>query len=206
MTDIRDFIMRRNGIISVLLVWTAVFIAGATARADYMPVFSIESGSALICWTATGDDGYYGKAAQYDIRYSRYAPGADTVVWWENCRQFEFEPDPLNPGEKQCSVIDNLDEGIEYFFAMKVADEAGNWSAISNIASTIYEYHACADVDNDGLFSLLDLIYLVDVLFREGPPPAEGTGNVNGDLHINILDLIYLIEFKYYEGAPPLCN
>src|SRR5215204_909542 len=41
------------------------------------------NGSIWLRWTATGDDGTTGRAARYDIRYSRYPiAGTDTVGWW----------------------------------------------------------------------------------------------------------------------------
>src|SRR5204863_9051600 len=91
------------------------------------------SGTATITltWTAPGDDGQNGIAAQYDLRYrtssitqSNYA--TSTLV--------SGEPAPAASGTTQICVVTGLNYGTTYYFALKTSDERGNWSPISNIA------------------------------------------------------------------------
>ncbi len=186
--------------------FAAIFIHfQPSAMAGVDPMLYLDGSTLMICWSATGDDGLNGKAAGYDLRYSMAPPGADTAAWWEQCQQVTDEPEPAWPGERQCYTIENIQEGSQYYFAIKVFDEAGNTSAISNIASTIYDYHACADVDGDGFFSILDMIYMIQAIFKEGPPIAEGTGDVDNDGRVNVLDIIYLIRYQHMDGPAPLC-
>lgn len=188
------------------LYFVFIFICiNTSSRAYYNPVTYLDGTSLTVCWTATGDDGQNGKAAHYDIRYSQTAPQSDTLAWWEQCQQATNEPAPAWPGERQCMTIDNIEEGAQYYIALKVYDEAGNASPLSNIASTILEYYACADVDGDGWFSVLDIIYLIQSIYKDGPPPMPETGDINGDGHINILDILNMIDFRFKSGPAPVC-
>jgi hypothetical protein len=63
------------------------------------------------------------------------------------------------------------------------------------------------DVDHSGAINVVDLTYLVEFLFFDGPaPPCEEEGNVDGTGGINVADLTYLVEFLFFDGpAPPPC-
>jgi len=64
----------------------------------------------------------------------------------------------------------------------------------------------CGDTDGDGIVNLLDITYLIDYLYRGGPPPVDGeAADVNHDGSINILDITYLIDFLYKGGPAPDC-
>jgi hypothetical protein len=83
----------------------------------------------MLTWTATGDDGLAGQAAAYDIRYF-YEPVTEQN--WQSAGQAASEPSPKPSGEQDTCKVTNLTPGINYYFAMKVADEVPNWSDISN--------------------------------------------------------------------------
>jgi hypothetical protein len=74
------------------------------------------------------------------------------------------------------------------------------------------EYVCCVgirgNVDGDpgDNINVADLTYLVDYLFRGGPPPpCTEEGNVDGDPgeNINIADLTYLVDYLFRGGPPP---
>ncbi|MFQ5649774.1 MAG: Ig-like domain-containing protein [bacterium] len=83
-------------------------------------------------WTAKGDDGSTGQASSYDLRFSTF-----------NINDANFEqaipvtgvPAPALAGTPESFVVTALQPGTQYNFAIKVIDEAGNVSDISNIAS-----------------------------------------------------------------------
>lgn len=86
--------------------------------------------SVTIQWTAPGDDGTTGTAAQYDVRYSTSAInegnfGAATRV--------TGAPAPQAAGTTQSMDVTGLTPSTSYWFAIKTADEQGNWSTISNL-------------------------------------------------------------------------
>ncbi len=85
---------------------------------------------AVIRWTATGDDGMQGNANAYDIRYSS-APISDAS--WEQATRIEGAPRPQPPGSTETFTIDGLDPGMTYYVALKVLDNVGNASGLSNV-------------------------------------------------------------------------
>ncbi len=67
-------------------------------------------------------------------------------------------------------------------------------------------HYICADVDNDGNVNILDIVYLINYKYKEGPAPyILRLGDVDGIDPINILDIIYLINSIYKEGPDPDC-
>ena len=66
----------------------------------------------------------------------------------------------------------------------------------------------CGDIDNNGQFqAILELTYLVDRIFRGGPPPPNlPAADVNGDgVVANILDLTYMVDYIFRGGPDPNC-
>lgn len=60
------------------------------------------------------------------------------------------------------------------------------------------------DADGSGDINLLDITYLIDYLYKGGPPPVTfeaGDADANG--LINLLDITYLINYLYSGGPPP---
>jgi chitodextrinase len=88
--------------------------------------------SVTLHWTAPGDDSTTGTAALYDIRYSA---SAITPANWSSAIQVTGEPTPHAAGTAESMLITGLQPATTYYFAIKAADEAGNWSGLSNIAT-----------------------------------------------------------------------
>jgi len=64
----------------------------------------------------------------------------------------------------------------------------------------------CGDPDGSLTINILDVTFLINYLYKGGPPPdPEASGDANGDGSINILDVTYLINYLYKDGAPPIC-
>jgi len=84
-------------------------------------------------WNATGDDGLTGIANSYDIRYrtSPIVSQADFAV----ATQAAGEPAPLSPGMPQSFTVTGLSPDTLYYFGIKVLDEAGGTSPLSNVVS-----------------------------------------------------------------------
>ncbi|MBN2089980.1 T9SS type A sorting domain-containing protein, partial [candidate division KSB1 bacterium] len=93
--------------------------------------------SLMLIWTATGDDDLMGTASQYDLRYDSNPPLNDTTTWWNDAQKYSSVPSPSAIGRTDSVVLRNLSLGQSLYFAIKVADNAGNWSGISNIASNV---------------------------------------------------------------------
>ena len=97
------------------------------------PAIQAAAGTATITltWTAPGDDGQNGVASQYDLRYLTSSISETNFAL---STQVSGEPAPALAGTTQTVTVGGLNYGTTYYFALKTADERGNWSAISNIA------------------------------------------------------------------------
>ncbi|MBU1701341.1 MAG: hypothetical protein KJ970_10685 [Candidatus Eisenbacteria bacterium] len=88
--------------------------------------------SATLMWTAPGNNGFEGMADEYDLRY---ALAIITEESWDEAIQVQDVPSPESPGTEESFKISGLELETPYFFAIKTADGALNWSELSNIVS-----------------------------------------------------------------------
>lgn len=115
------------------------FVAVVTAIFLITPMESFgqtATKSITLSWTASGDDGSTGTATVYDIRYST---SLITDANWNAAIQVTNEPTPQLAGSSESLVIDSLEPNSTYYFAIKTADEADNWSVLSNVISKTTE-------------------------------------------------------------------
>jgi hypothetical protein len=85
-----------------------------------------------LTWTATGDDAGSGTASFYDIRYST---SEITDANWDTATYVSGETKPQPSGSSETLTVTGLSEGTTYYFAMKVIDNVGNTSELSNVVS-----------------------------------------------------------------------
>ncbi|KAA3634650.1 MAG: hypothetical protein DWP97_06610, partial [Calditrichaeota bacterium] len=89
-----------------------------------------QSETVTLNWTAPGDDGSTGQASYYDIRYST---SMINDANWDFATQVNNEPTPQMAGAAESFDIQGLQENTTYYIAIKAADEAMNWSGLSNV-------------------------------------------------------------------------
>lgn len=87
-----------------------------------------------LTWTAPGDDGTVGTAAQYDLRYAEFAIDDNN---WDQATPVAGLATPLSSGNVERYSISGLAAGTTYYFAVKTADEVPNWSGLSNVATVV---------------------------------------------------------------------
>jgi len=64
------------------------------------------------------------------------------------------------------------------------------------------------DLNNDNNFSILDVIYLINYKYKDGPAPVPDeicSADTDCNCEINIIDAVLLISYMYKSGLPP-CN
>lgn len=88
-----------------------------------------------LAWTAPGDNGNSGQAAEYDLRYSEVEINSAS---WELAQPVTISS-PLQAGEQESATVFPLEADRQYYFAIKTRDAAGNWSGLSNVVETTTE-------------------------------------------------------------------
>ncbi|UCB52662.1 MAG: dockerin type I repeat-containing protein [Candidatus Zixiibacteriota bacterium] len=62
------------------------------------------------------------------------------------------------------------------------------------------------DATGDGVVNIADVMYMINYLYRSGPPPASfEAGDANCDDDHSLLDIVFLINYLYKGGPPPGC-
>jgi len=128
-----DEVPNWSAISNILSVTTPV--AGDVVRpaaVANLGISGLTETTASLGWTAVGDDSLTGTAASYDLRYST---SPITAANWASATQVTGEPAPGAPGAAQSATATGLTRQTRYYFALKVGDEAGNFSALSNVPS-----------------------------------------------------------------------
>ncbi len=87
--------------------------------------------TAVLAWTAPGDDGNSGTATEYDLRRSGSTINASN---FSSATRITTSA-PQVAGSAECASLTGLQAGHAYYFALKTADDYGNWSDLSNLPS-----------------------------------------------------------------------
>ncbi|MCA9727538.1 MAG: fibronectin type III domain-containing protein, partial [Candidatus Eisenbacteria bacterium] len=83
-------------------------------------------------WTATGDDGSTGQATAYDLRQSL---SPITEANFETATPISGLPDPGPLGTPASVSLSQLTPDTEYYFALRILDEAGNGSNLTTTSA-----------------------------------------------------------------------
>ena len=133
--------MRVLIILSILLLpFTSIAQNGGTSSEGPVVYFTVgypnwdTTYTLTLHWSAVGDDGLIGTATIYDMRYG-YTPITESN--WANCTPLVGEPIPDTSGAKQQMTVCGVYPGVRYYYGLKVSDDAGNWSELSNIFDTV---------------------------------------------------------------------
>ena len=105
---------------------------------------------------------------------------------------------------------------MEPFYGQNVPDEFLDQTAPWNETSPVYtevEYavHISpwdyrGDCNGDGVVDIGDVVYEINYLFRNGPPPEPmSAGDVNCDGIIELGDIVFLINYVFRNGPVPRC-
>lgn len=88
--------------------------------------------SVTLKWTAVGDDGTTGQASRYDVRHST---SPIDEAGFALATQAASEPKPSPSGSLESFKVTGLNQDTTYYFALKVYDNVGNASPLSNVFS-----------------------------------------------------------------------
>ena len=96
-----------------------------------LAVTTASSDQLTVTWVATGDDGAQGTATRYDLRIAAF-PIDDAS--FASAARVTTAPIPRAAGAAEQATIRGLTPLTTYYIAVKVLDEFGNASPISNVA------------------------------------------------------------------------
>jgi len=95
-----------------------------------------DDNSAVLSWTAPGDDGLEGTASYYQIKIHTEEINDSN---WQDASPINDPPDPQVAGSLESHTINDLTYYTDYYFALKAYDEVDNGSSLSNVAYTLLE-------------------------------------------------------------------
>lgn len=130
----RDEVGNWSGISNIHSVRTAEPPdAGPPAAVTDLVQVSVTDNSVVLMWTAVGDDGNEGLAFAYDIRFSVDPITEETFFDIIGDGIPDKSPVPGPPGTTEIWEIPNLTPSTTYNFGMKVLDDEGQYSPLSNV-------------------------------------------------------------------------
>ncbi len=184
------------GLVAVALI---LMLSPAVARSQGAPTDSL-----MLDWTAPGDDGSVGTASAFEMRYST-SPLDETG--WNSATLVSGLPAPQPAGTRQSIVVRGLTFGTTYWFGIKTVDEAGNWSALSNVLRWDWVLDTAAPAAPSGMSAALQ---------TGGDVQVGWSPNAEGDLAgytlyrafsasgpFNPLNGTLLVTTGYLDGAIP---
>jgi hypothetical protein len=63
---------------------------------------------------------------------------------------------------------------------------------------------SCGDMNGSGDINIADIVFMVNYIFRLGPPPHDPRkGDIDCDLRVTIGDVVYLINYVFKGGPEP---
>lgn len=116
-------LVRRDALGLIALLLLLLCLAPALSRAQ-------GADSLVVSWTAPGDDGYVGRALIYELRVAGFPMTEATFL---SGLIVPGVPNPADAGTHQSFILRGLSRGTTYWLGLRTQDEAGNWSAVSNI-------------------------------------------------------------------------
>jgi len=129
-----DEVLNWSGISNGATTWAQVIADSTTPSAiTNLSALAEEDGDVKLSWSAPGDDGWDNPISdgKYGVKWSTY-PSFD----WDGASNFDLEwATSTSPGANETKVITGLTGGTTHYFRIWTADEASNWSDLSNGAT-----------------------------------------------------------------------
>jgi hypothetical protein len=115
----------------------------------------------------------------------------------------------FNPGVGDSVYIDNTIDNISPYDYLVIPVDNGVMGRHSDIITidTHGPVFLCGDADNDGKINMLDILFIIAFIYKEGPAPEyPGAIDIDGQPGVNLLDILRLVAFIYKAGPEPDCS
>ncbi len=157
------------------------------------------------------------------------APGPQTAVAGDTVEFIVIttDPDPTDiltitkdgPGDLQTTPHPTPDTG---FFSWETTmddtlgsphvvtfyvDDGTGLKDTAEVVVNVYPYvppPKDGDLNRDGIVDVVDIVYLTNYLFQDGPPPnPPAAADINSDCYATISDVVYLVNYVFKMGPAP---
>ncbi|MDD5688243.1 MAG: carbohydrate-binding protein [Elusimicrobia bacterium] len=130
---IRLCVMFVLGIFTNVCILSGISDTTPPAKITYFLTAFPTSKTITLVWRSVGDDGNFGTATKYDIRYS-LSP-IITEAEWNAANKAKCDLTPNPAGSAESFIIFGLSPSTKYYFAIKAGDKVPNWSLLSKSPS-----------------------------------------------------------------------
>ncbi|MCP4634235.1 MAG: hypothetical protein GY855_15020 [candidate division Zixibacteria bacterium] len=114
----------------------------------------------------------------------------------DNCAE-QKNPSQIDTDED--GIGDVCDNCVEHYNPEQIDSDGNNIGDVCEFS--------CGDVEQDDLINILDIVFLINYKYKNGPAPNPlGIADVNHDTLIDILDIVYLVNSVYKNGPEPECS
>jgi formylglycine-generating enzyme required for sulfatase activity len=155
----------------------------APAEIRDLAASAVNSTTVRLDWHAPGDDRLSGTASAYDARWASAA--ITTEEDWDAATPADGEPAPSVRGSAESFDVTGLEPGGTYWFAVRTADEGGNWSGLSNVVSATTITGNAPPVLRDEAVSPLggtvDSLFVFEITYEDGDGDAPAVAEVRID-------------------------
>lgn len=153
-------------------------------------------------WTSTNNANDLNFLERTDVLLGSTDPVA--VSWY--AAKFILTPIAVTPSYTNPDYNYRYARTLNRWLAF-LADSAGFACTKDSSQITAYDRRLLnpdGDSNGDGSIDLGDVVYILNYLFKAGPPPFPmHKANVNGDDTVDLGDAIYLLNYLFKGGPPP---
>ncbi|PKK82392.1 MAG: hypothetical protein CVT49_13975 [candidate division Zixibacteria bacterium HGW-Zixibacteria-1] len=162
---------------------------------------------------ATGVDGWPDIQVRSDTYYHAPLPNIDIFGAAPGAQViYTFNSNSGNPfyGNKPVGIAFDTHHGKRVILGCPLyyLTEASAQALITKVFEYFGEESVLyGDANGDWAMNLLDITYLINYLYKDGPGPVDpNNGDPNGSCAVNILDVTYLINYLYKSGPEPVAG
>jgi len=153
------------------------------------------------------NESYCGELANgYDTRFlfsfgpfNEVAPGESLIFAVAFVIGETLHVDPLN-----LAVDPNMTDPDRFYANLNFSSLVQNALIAQELYNDNFFVFLPGDVTSDEKVNSADVVYLINYLFKGGPPPSPlKVGDVDRDCVVNSADVAYLINYLFQKGPPP---
>lgn len=172
-------------------------------------VYTADSGTADLEYKSVSFEGTRGE--DFDGAVLRASAPASDKIALEFMPYMTTASEPLPPGDGPVAKLWFKATGsgtVRFDTVTLVGYEFGVTTRYADYLPEFVPFRVWAarrgDADDDASLNISDAVYIVEYIFKGGPPPAsEYQGDANADGVLNIADAVYLITYIFKGGPPP---